>query len=380
MVEPIALLVFAVSGALTVYGLALHPLLLLLVARVAAKPVRRGDVLPTVALFIAARNEADHIAARLENACALDYPDLRIIVVNDGSTDDTGAIASGWADDRVSLLTLPSPVGKTTAVARAVAQHAEDAEVLAFTDATAQWPANALRQLVRSLADPDVGAVSGLVVYDYPDTSTGYGFSMYQRLIVPQRVADSAIGSVTSVSGSICAVRASLWTSAPAELSYDLVHPLEVAARGKRTVLDTEAISVELARARASREFRSRVRLALSAYAFIGFARRRSRDLPRSFRWQLWSHKVLKWLSPVLLLAVLLSAILLAEAFSGIMKPIISAIVAGIVLGLLGLVPVAGRLFGAPLFALTVSWAYLTGLLLYVQGRRVAGWDPGDQR
>ncbi len=379
ILEPIALLAFCVSAALLGYTFLLYPVGIAIRARLRPLPVTQADIHPTVTLFIAARNEAAHLAARLENACALTYPDLKIIVVSDGSTDGTAEIARGWPDPRVSVVAFDTPAGKTAAVARAT-KEAPDSEIWACTDATAQWPPDALQRLVRSFADPTVGAVSGLVVYDAPDTSIGHGFSFYQRVIVPQRMADSAVGTVTSISGSIYAIRSKLWADAPPELSYDLVHPLEVAARGYRSVLDPEAISVEQARGRASREFRSRVRLALSAYAFTAFARRRARDLPRGYRWQLWSHKVFRWFAPALTVLLLMSAVALSNSFPALARPVVAGIVAAGCLGLLGLAPGIGRLFAAPLFGLTVASAYLSAGLLYLQGMRVAGWEPGDQR
>lgn len=367
------------SGALLVYGFVVYPMVTLLLAWRRRRPVERRDVTPPVTLFIAARNEASHIAERVRNAQELEYPDLRVVVVSDGSQDGTTDIVGGLLDERTELVDLPRPVGKTAAAAAAVAQCGRHG-VYAFTDATARWSAATLATLVRSFADPSVGAVSGLVVYDYAGSGIASGFRAYQAAVVPGRMAESAFGSVTSLSGSICAIRAELWAETRPELSYDLVHPLHVAIAGLRSVLDSEAVSYESARERPEREYRSRVRLALSAFAFLGHLRRTARRVPGAFLWQVLSHKAVRWLAPLLVVLVFVSAAALAPGWPRLMLPVVSAIVAAVALGLLGLVPGLSRAFGAPLFALTVGWAYLVGLVRFARGERVRGWEPEEQR
>src|SRR5215207_9626210 len=99
-----------------------YPLLAALLARVARRPVRADDVLPRLALVITAYNEADVIAAKLEDALALDYPRdrLRIVVTSDASNDGTDDIVRGFADRGVELVVAPRG-GKVNAQNVAVA-------------------------------------------------------------------------------------------------------------------------------------------------------------------------------------------------------------------------------------------------------------------
>ncbi|MFT5431780.1 MAG: cellulose synthase/poly-beta-1,6-N-acetylglucosamine synthase-like glycosyltransferase [Myxococcota bacterium] len=368
------------SIGLLLYTLVLYPLLALLLARRTPNPTYEApQTLPPITLVIAARDEAAHIADRLANACALDYPDLRIVVASDGSTDDTESIASAFDDPRVTVVALAQPGGKTAAVAHAIEQAGRPG-VFAFTDATAVWPSSALKELVAPLLDPSIGAVSGLVLYDYHDDPISQGFAAYQSLVVPSRQSDSLIGWVSSVSGSICALKSELWERVPHDLSTDLVYPLLAAVHGQRAILQPTAISGEDSRRRPGRELRSRYRLALNAYTFMGYLARRWSELPGRYRWQVVSHKVLRWLSPYLVLQCVLGALMLWPTLPAIALPIVSGAGAGVLLGVLGLVPVVGRYFAAPLWALTVAVAYLWGLGAYLTGVRVAGWDPESQR
>jgi cellulose synthase/poly-beta-1,6-N-acetylglucosamine synthase-like glycosyltransferase len=90
---------FWLSATLVVYGTIGYPALILVLSKLAPKPIRKADILPTVTCVIAARDEAKRIGAKLENLLVSNYPLNRfdIIVVSDGSTDNTEAAVMEWA-------------------------------------------------------------------------------------------------------------------------------------------------------------------------------------------------------------------------------------------------------------------------------------------
>ena len=368
------------SGAIILWATLLYPAGAWLIANLRPAEHQWRPWHGPVTLFIAARNEAEHLDARLENACAQRYPDLKIVVASDGSTDGTDDIARAFPDPRVSLVSLDRPSGKTAALSRAIEAEGRPGLWL-FTDATASWAPDTVARLAGWFSDPSVGAVSGLVRYRYGASPISHGFSAYQSWVVPSRLADATVGWVTSVSGSICALRAELWdTAIPAELSTDLVFPLLAARHKQRAALDVDAVSLEEARTRASRELRSRIRLALSAYAFVGYLRGQVSRLPGRYLVQVFSHKVARWLSPACGVTALAGALLVYPSAPTLTLTAVTAATAALALGLLGLLPGIGRWFGAPLWALVVATGYIIGLVQFLGGRRVAGWDPADQR
>src|SRR3954453_16696613 len=122
-------LLFWVSTLTIVYVYAGYPALLAVWAawRGAARPkTPRGrhapGETPSVSIVIAARNEAARLPARIDNLLALDYPADRrqIIVVSDGSTDDTVTVLSGY-HDLVDVVDAP-PGGKAAALNLGVAR------------------------------------------------------------------------------------------------------------------------------------------------------------------------------------------------------------------------------------------------------------------
>ena len=169
-----------------------YPLAAAALARLRPRPVRKDDATPDVSVIVAAHDEEDVIARRVENLLELDYPAerLEIVVASDGSTDRTDEIVEGLAAraPNVKLLRVER-AGKATAQNRAVAES--DAEVVAFSDANSRWEPDALRKLVRSFGDPEVGYVCGQLRLESADGASQEGAVLAVRaLAARERVRD----------------------------------------------------------------------------------------------------------------------------------------------------------------------------------------------
>src|SRR5690606_24847721 len=97
---PVSAIVYWSSLGLIGYAYLGYPVLIRALAAVRARPSRTGDLEPTVSVVMAVRNEALHIEPKLQNLLSLDYPaeKLEIIVVDDGSTDDTERVIGAFRD------------------------------------------------------------------------------------------------------------------------------------------------------------------------------------------------------------------------------------------------------------------------------------------
>jgi cellulose synthase/poly-beta-1,6-N-acetylglucosamine synthase-like glycosyltransferase/peptidoglycan/xylan/chitin deacetylase (PgdA/CDA1 family) len=116
------------------------------------------NYLPPVVVVVPAYNEAIGIERAIRSLAASDYPDFEVVVVDDGSTDDTAAIVEGLALERVRLLRKTNG-GKASALNAGI--DASSAPVVVMVDGDTVFEPDALRRLVQPLGDPTVGAVSG---------------------------------------------------------------------------------------------------------------------------------------------------------------------------------------------------------------------------
>jgi cellulose synthase/poly-beta-1,6-N-acetylglucosamine synthase-like glycosyltransferase len=214
-------LVFWSSALALAWTHAGYPLAAGALARVRERKVRAKEWTPAVSLVVAAYNEESVIERRLENLLALDYPAdrLEIVVASDASSDRTDELVEAVAarEPRVRLIRAPRG-GKVAAQNLAVRET--DGEILAFSDANATWPPDALRLLVRSLADPEVAYVCGRATYASADGTNREG--AYWAFELWLREQESRLGSITGGNGPIYAVRRDDYVDVDPRFGHDL--------------------------------------------------------------------------------------------------------------------------------------------------------------
>lgn len=313
-------LLFWASLAFIVYAYVGYPLALAMFARLAPRPVRKrhAAVSPGVSIVIAARNEAVRLPARIENLLALDYDGPRqIIVVSDGSTDDTRSVLARY-EGIVELVEIPAS-GKASALNAGVARARHD--LLVFTDARQTFARDVLRQLVANFSDPRVGGVTGELVLDCErgggahDTSTvAEGVGLYWRYEKWIRKQESLVHSTLGATGAIYALRRALWSPLPAgTLLDDVLAPMRAVLQGARVIFDDTAVAYDRVAADAAEEQRRKTRTIAGNYQILALEPR----LLNPFRNPVWlqyvSHKIAsRMLVPFALLACLFSSAVLA--------------------------------------------------------------------
>ena len=253
---------FWVSAFLVVYPYLVFPSLLMLMRRVIPRPPRKAPIEPTVSMLVAAYNEADVIAAKIENALAIDYPADRLetVVASDGSTDATNAIAGRYDDGkRIRLVAFPVNRGKLATMNDAVRQLT--GEIIVFSDASSMITPESLRELVSNFADPSVGAVSGAYLVRNPGQSAlGKQEDFYWRFETSLKAAEADVSSTLGAHGSLYAIRRELYPfPEQGVINDDFVIPMRIVARGYRTVYEPAAVAIE--EAQEMEGFRRRVRI-----------------------------------------------------------------------------------------------------------------------
>lgn len=382
----VALVIFAVCLAVCLYLYAGYPLLLATLARLVSRPVASSAIEPAVTVVIPAHNEAEVIAAKLDNSLALDYPDdrLEIVVVSDGSTDDTDDIVRRYVSRRAGpsiRLRRIARAGKAAALNAGVREAS--GEIVVFTDANIELAPGSLRALVAPFADPEVGGVCG---HKRSRSGTGAdateeGEGLYLRYDTWQKRLESRIGSAFAADGALYAVRKERYTPIddPAQAD-DIAISARIPLAGFRLVYAEEAVAWEEAPASAGEEFRRKVRVtnhSVRALVNLGSGLWRA----GFYSVELVSHKLLRHLAPFFLIGLLLSNAVLALD-SGLFALLLAAQLAVYVLALAGFLlresSTVGRwtLLSTPYYFAMVNLAALLGVLSILRGERRSQWTP----
>ena len=298
---------FWLLSALVVYVYVGYPLLLYVIARSRSEKIPAEPVdLPSVSLLISAYNEEACIAEKLRNSLSLNYPPgkLEIIVISDASSDATDAIVGEFDDEGVRLLRMQDRSGKTLGLNAAVEQASGD--IVVFSDANAIYDSDAINALARRFVDPGIGAVIGEQKYVDGDSESGKNESLYWRYETAIKELESAWGSVVGGDGAIYAVRSDLYEPMAADALSDFINPLQVVRAGHRCVYDRSAVAFEETAEEFGKEFRRKVRIVNRAWrAVMSMPEMLNPFRFGAFSIKLWSHKVLRWLVPFFLLALL---------------------------------------------------------------------------
>jgi len=150
------------AGIVLVSGRALIIGILALIEKCRPDHHKLSEPPPTVSVLIPAHNEESVIVQTVNSVLASDFADLRVIVIDDGSTDATGALLEKHfgGESRVQIIHQVNR-GKPAALSAGVASA--DTEIIVTIDADTEIEPDAISKLVRHFSDPQVGAVAGNV-------------------------------------------------------------------------------------------------------------------------------------------------------------------------------------------------------------------------
>ena len=199
----------------------------------------------SVSVVMAVYNGAAFLRAKLDSLLAMDHDPalLEILIVSDGSTDATEAIAREYSDRNVRLFVQPHK-GKAAAVNLAL-QHATG-ELLFFTDVRQPMETSALAELVANFADPRVGAATGELKLLPGDDGEQADMGLYWRYEIWARGRQSAIDSLFNTTGCIYVLRRELAGTLPEDtLSDDAMLPLAAFFAGYRVIFDPTAVAYD---------------------------------------------------------------------------------------------------------------------------------------
>lgn len=373
--------VFCGSALALAHTYFLYPAFLSVARRVrkSSLPVGSLDTYPPVVLIIAAYNEEDVIAEKIENSLELDYPreKLDIVVFSDASSDRTDEIVESYADEGVRLMRIEGRVGKTACQNRVV--EAVDGDIVVFSDANSMYEPDAITELVRGFA-PGIGCVVGELRYTTEDGVEGESaYWRYERLL---KRLESEVHSLVSGNGSIYAVRASSYVPLDPDATSDFAEPLALVENGEIVTYAPDAVARERTGDSTQSELSRRTRIVTRSWntvaAYAGLLNPFEYPV---FSFQLVSHKLLRWLSPLFLLLALLSNVLLVllpsnpiyDVFLALQLLFYGLAVWGAVADYLS---ISSPLYAhVPYYFLVANYGMTAGLLRFLHGRNVVTWE-----
>lgn len=377
---------FWLSVIALIYTYVGYPALLFVMSRLRARPVKRdARYQPSVTFLITAYNEERDLPAKLANTLKLDYPiqKLEILVASDCSSDRTDAIVREFAASHpqhaIRLHRQMQRHGKTAAQNAAV--ELARGEIILFSDATTEYNTDVLRRIVPSFADENVGCVAGKLIYvDPAQSATGSGAKSYWGYETFLKTHESRVWSLIGASGCLYAVRRAAYVPMYPEACSDFLIATKMVEQNLRAVYEPSAVCMEETNRRTDKEFNMRVRVITQTYTDLWRHRRMMNPLRSGFyAIQLFSHKVMRYLVPLILLFNFLCALILA-ATSFLYLAATIAHLAVYMAALFGWLTerrnLKIKLLALPMYFVLANLAALVAAYKFARGERFARWEP----
>jgi glycosyltransferase involved in cell wall biosynthesis len=376
-----AQIVFWTSGLFIFYAYLGYPLLLMALSVFRNRPVRRGNITPTVSFIITAYNEEKRIREKIENALKQDYPGdkLEILVASDCSRDRTDEIVRSYQSHGIRLVRAPERKGKESVQKLAVAEAT--GEILVFSDAATGLRPDGVSNIVKNFNDPTVGCVSSTDRFIDPAGAIS-GEGAYVRYEMFLRNLETKVNSLVSLSGSFFAARREVCRNWAVDLQSDFNTLLNAVKMGLRGISDPDSIGYYKSIADEKKEFERKVRTVVRGISVF------MKSLPMLnpfrhglFSWQLFSHKLCRWLVPfAMILAFFSNAILIPRSGVYLYAFIFQLAFYTVALGGIWINRSSMKnILKIPSFFVLVNLSILNAWYRYARGERMVRWNPSER-
>jgi cellulose synthase/poly-beta-1,6-N-acetylglucosamine synthase-like glycosyltransferase len=303
--------VFWISSAAVLYAYAGYALLLKLLVGCAGKPIVHasldGSDAPSVTMLVPVHNERATIAQKVANVRSLRYPGtLTALFICDGCTDGTAEYLRDQRDERITTVELTQREGKAGALNEGLRRAR--GEIVVFSDASIMLEPDAVAQIVQAFASPAVGCVSG----EDQIAQTG-GEGLYGQYELALRRLESQLHSIVGASGCFYAQRRELCAPFVPGLAPDFLSVLHTVERGYRAIAEPAATGTMTELSDPQAEYNRKVRTILRGITTLAHYAHLLNPLRYGwFAFELFSHKLVRWLVPLFLALLLVSNALLA--------------------------------------------------------------------
>lgn len=344
--------------------------------------------LPTCTLVVAAYNEEAFIAEKIQNTLALNYPEgkLDLVFITDGSTDRTPELIAAYP--RIKLEHRNERKGKLAAVHRVM--HTITTDIVVFTDANTFLNADAIVNICRHYADPNIGAVAGekrINVDVKADATAGEGF--YWKYESKLKTWDFELNTVVGAAGELFSIRTALYRPVPAtSIIEDFMISLWVAGDGYRVAYEPEAYATENGSESVQEELKRKIRIAAGGIQSIIWLKKLLNPFHMPLlTFQYVSHRVLRWtvVPFLMILAFLLNCIIVASGYDSWLYDVLLILqILFYGMALLGWIletrQIKVKILFIPYYFCMMNYAVIRGIKRYAAGNQSAVWEKAKRK
>lgn len=379
----VLLIIFILSAYAIVHSYVVYPLWLIAFTsnkRSSRPQFTLQDSLPEVAILMAAYNEEKVIGEKIASVLDTTYPlqKITIYIGSDASTDKTDSIIEEFAKkhSQIKLVRFGGRTGKSGIVNQLASEAAQSVFIL--TDANVIFKRDTIFNLIRHFKNDNTAQVAANIIKISP-SNKGIASQEKSYIALENKIKNAESirwNVIMGAEGGCYAIRRNNFSPVPKNFYMDDFYiTLNVIEQGKEIVFDKEAICNEDVPTQSDEEFKRKVRISIGNFQNLN----RYKKLLWKFNcisFSFWSHKVLRWITPFLLLICFFTSFALMF-HSNLFAILFSLQIAGF------LTPAIDWTLGINISPLRfighfylMNLALLKGFLIYMKGVDSNVWQP----
>lgn len=343
--------------------------------------VKEPEVWPEIAIVMAAYNEEQVIATKLHSISNGEYPieKIKLYIGSDASTDATDVLIENFRKQCPSLYfkRFEARTGKTSIVNQLVGVVKEP--ILILTDANVIFDTKVLKQLVSGLSQDGVGIIGAHIIKkSVNEQGIAKQEKAYMQIENRVKLAESNCWQlVIGVEGGCYGIKREAFTAVPPHFKVDDFHiTMAALQKGYKVLFNDQAICFEDVPVSQKVEFKRKVRISTGNFQNLKHFSSLLWPLHKPLGFAFFSHKVLRWLTPFLLLGCLLSSFYLALC-TLIFVPVVLVQLLFILIALLDyMFDLNSRLLKYISHFYVMNLALLMGFFSYLKGVDSGAWEP----
>jgi len=378
---------FWISVFLIFHTYILYPSILRIIA-IYKKPNRlvylQAEELPFVSLVMSVYNEEKVIRQKLESIVQSNYPQnhLEFLIGSDNSSDRTNEIIREFAikHNNIKLNIFAERQGK----ANIINQLAKEAtgEILILTDANVIFTTGTIYQLVKHYKNASIDIVGGNIINTNIKNS-GISFQEKTYLVNENylKYCEGIIwGSMMGAFGGCYAVRKSKYAPVPRNYFMDDFYiTMSALSSGGKAINELDAICYEDVSNIIYEEFRRKIRISIGNYQNLNSFKKMLWPPYKGLGFAFLSHKVLRWITPFLLISAYVFNLLIIRISSlyGILFILQTILFVCPLLDLfLRKLNFNSLLLRFITHFYAMNFSLLIGLFIYIKGVKTNVWQP----
>lgn len=312
--------IFWVSVFFIIHSYVFYPLILIMLSRNKEENLNcfmLNDSLPAVSILMSLYNEEEVIKQKLTSILSNQYPisNIEILIGSDASNDNTNEIIYDFMEKNPGIIKF-YPFEKRQGKANIINQLYDQAkgEILILTDANVIFDSDTIFELVKHFKNHEIGIVdTNMINRGLSKTGISIQEKAYISREVKMKNRESRIwGTMMGPFGGCYAIKRELFSKVPYNyLVDDFYINMKVLEKGKKSINNLNARVYEDVSNNLYIEFKRKIRIATGNFQNLFEFAHLMLPFNKGLSFSFISHKVIRWLGPVFLIAAFISNLLL---------------------------------------------------------------------